>query len=113
LNNKGQMLLSIGMHDYWAANATWDKGELVILEDPVQYEAYARGLNQKGQVVGSFVYNVSTGLTQAAFWENGILYRLETLGERSSSATAINARGQVVGASTNSFGTRAFLWNGK
>jgi probable HAF family extracellular repeat protein len=97
---------------YWASaiNASgqvvgggslWDKG--VITDLGIE----ARGINNKGQVVGTSTQ--AFGQSPRAFlWYKGVLTDLGTLpGAGSSSAHGINEAGQVVGTS----GDRAFLWD--
>ena len=71
----------------------------------------ARGINERGQVVGS--NTIGSGESRAFLWQNGVLTDLGTLGGPSigSTANAINNQGQVVGASGTSTGElHAFLW---
>jgi probable HAF family extracellular repeat protein len=73
----------------------------------------ARGLNNKGEVVG---YSAVAGDDQAhAFvFSHGDLLDLGTLGGTNSTANAINNRGDVVGSSETSTSdvTQAFLYTG-
>ena len=60
--------------------------------------SYARGVNERGQVVGHS--HTASGDTHAFLWEKGVLTDLGTLGGSYSNARAINSRGQIVGWST-------------
>ncbi|MEK8033937.1 hypothetical protein AACH06_24190 [Ideonella sp. DXS29W] len=72
-------------------------------------DSYGRGINNRGQVVGSAMG--SDGRERAFIWQAGNLQELGTLGGSRSTGTAINDHGDVVGyASTASGATHAFVY---
>jgi probable HAF family extracellular repeat protein len=78
---------------------------------PGDSAAFARGINDAGQVVGASCDG--TGSQCHAFlWSGGVMTDLGTLGGTYSAAFGINAAGHVVGESANATGAyHAFLWH--
>lgn len=73
-------------------------------------ESRAAGINESGQVVGS--YKTSDGHSHAFLWQNGSFIDLGALGGLDSIANDINELGQVIGtASTADNQRHAFLWS--
>ncbi len=62
----------------------------------------ARGINEKGEVVG--VAKNSAGTERAFLWVNGVMTDLGTLGGNASIATAISQDGDVVGSAQDAGG---------
>ena len=90
----------------------WDAGTVVDLGTIGGAYSNARGLNDRGEVVGASP--TTEGFTHAFLWSNGVMRDLGTLGGRFSEARAISASGQVTGlAFYTDREAHAFLWDGQ
>jgi probable HAF family extracellular repeat protein len=91
INDKGQI---VGTPSGPKRPGIWDKG---TIQDFGTLGGYARGINEKSQVVG--FTHFSSGF-HAFFWEKGVITDLGVLpGQTSSTAKAINEKGVIVGES--------------
>jgi probable HAF family extracellular repeat protein len=88
---------------------------LGVLEDlgvlPGDARSSARGVNNKGQVVGTSF--TATGIARAVLWDLGRMRALGTLpGDAASEARAVNIHGDVVGRSgiADLSSSRAVVW---
>jgi probable HAF family extracellular repeat protein len=117
INASGQVVGICYLHTT-TAPFLWESGRMTALPLlPGAGDAYARGINDLGQIVG-----YSSGPPEAyhaVLWDHGSLTDLGTLpGGRVSDAYDINNSGQVVGYATvprssypNDEDVRAFLWD--
>ena len=109
LNEKGQV---VGNSNFAGKNISihgfiWRNGEMIDL-GTFGGDAYAVGINDKGQVVG---HSYNSYGTYAFKWEDGKVTNIGNLGGDYSQATAINENGQVVGWSSLSNGEKhVFIW---
>ena len=87
----------------------WQNGVMTDLGTLGGSFSFAKGINDKGQVVGGS--KTDTGEYHAFLWQNGVMTDLGTLGGSYSYANGINENGQVVGESETGTGEyHAFLW---
>jgi probable HAF family extracellular repeat protein len=111
LNDQGQVALNLEaapstLHAaLWSDGVLWDLGTL-----PGDLYSQARGINNRGQVVG---YSSGGGVTHGVIWENGTTTILGFLdGGDETFPTLINDVGQVAGyASTDPYEQHAFFWD--
>ncbi len=61
-------------------------------------ESLAFGINDRGQIVGSYDQAYKAQLHHAFVWENGKMRHLGTLGGPRGDASEINERSQIVGS---------------
>jgi probable HAF family extracellular repeat protein len=86
------------------ASATlWSNGTITNISPFGSNESYARGINNSGQVVGSF-YDGSSA-HHAFLYSDGDFVDLGSMGGPDATAYAINDRGQVVGIALVQVGT--------
>lgn len=118
INNQGQVVGDFRTTETSRTRAfLWDpqKGLQELPTLGGDGDTIARAINDRGQVAGSSVAQISGIIPQRAFlWDPRTGIRdLGTLGASNSGALGINNRGQVVGWSGvyNDFVTRAFLWD--
>jgi probable HAF family extracellular repeat protein len=72
----------------------------------------ARGINDRGQVVGNYQITGEGFVLHAFLYANGTMTDMGTLGGSWSRAYGINCKGQVVGLAQNTANQdRAFLYN--
>lgn len=105
LNDSGAVIGRAAVSSVGITGFVWQAGKFTNLQAPTGYSSDAFGINNGGQVVGSF----STGandkrgydITRAFLWQNGRMTDLNTLlparsGWVFTEADAINDRGQIV-----------------
>jgi len=120
LNNRGDILIETSLRtDKRIHSYRWSQGRIVDVSALVGQSrgsdrsliAYARAINDKGDIVGGFLTAEGKEAGHAFHWHDGTLTDLRTLGGKSSEAWDVNNAGQVVGRAENAKGeTRAFLW---
>jgi probable HAF family extracellular repeat protein len=82
------------------------------IDYPAGFGTYARGINDNGQIIGS--YNDQNGNLHALLIQNNTFIPLaptSVLGTEYSDAYKINNRGEVVGEECDSKGCHGFLYN--
>jgi probable HAF family extracellular repeat protein len=111
VNNRGEAAGS-SFNDTVGHAVVWKNRKIHELGSPERSSSIATGINDPGQVVGS--YEVSGKLHRhACRWTAGEFKDLHGLGG-SSTATSINSAGHVVGFYTTEKGEdRACLWRGR
>ena len=71
----------------------------------------ARGINDSGQIVGSFLLTHDDPYGRAFLYSGGVIQDLGTLGGMHSSANGINAMGQITGYAECDDGAGAFVYS--
>jgi probable HAF family extracellular repeat protein len=117
INDAGQVVGTLQDSNNTRYAFLWESGRMRNLRTLSSTYSEARGINNKGQVVG-YGHITNRGYRHAFLWENGKMKDLDPLFSDDSYAKAINKKGQVVGWLYTSgcyvFRNRAFLWeNGK
>ena len=113
INRHGQIVGNSANADYDARAILWDEGAATVLDLPPGYDrAWARAINDWGQIVGSSSFGpLSSDEIHAVLWQDGVPIDLVGLGGHPTKALDINNRGQIVGWGMNSDGERrAILW---
>lgn len=112
INNDGQVIGS--SYGSTLRTFTYQAGEISKLPNQSSFDAYAKGINDAGQIVGFGYPNGFNQRSQAIIWSGGDARSLGALATgASSSATDINSNGRVVGYSETSYdvpNTRAVSW---
>lgn len=86
-------------------------GVMQDLDPQLAYSyAFAYGVNDAGQVVGSGAV-LGSDANQAVMWQDGVRHELGTLGGPGSRALAINADGQIVGEAEGPASWEAFIYD--
>lgn len=113
INNIGQIVGYSQNNGYWNA-FLYDNGTMTNLGTLGGEQSWARGINDRGQIVGSAMNqpNSPNGNSNRAFlYENGAMTDLGTLGGFWSYAYDINDNGQIVGTShLNPGGSVGFIY---
>ncbi len=92
---------------FFTAGAAIPQPSYSIREVNSDPSVFAAGINDSGQIVGSFVVG---GAARAFLFHNGVITNLGTLGGSRSEADAISSNGKIVGQAANaSNNLRAFL----
>ncbi len=105
INNSGQIVGHSRRDLFALARAfLWDNGNFTFLNIPgvlvVGRNRHSLGLNDRGQVVGSFQ---SLGVDHGFLLDNGVLTQIDVPGAVATHASGINNRGQVVGSYFDAF----------
>ena len=79
---------------------------IVTIDVPGSTSTTAIGINNAGQIVGSYV---SGGQTHGLVYANGTFATLDVPGSTSTQVTSINNVGQIVGFYTDAAGSHVFL----
>jgi len=84
-------------HSFGLAGFVYDNGTYTTLIDPAGVETFAFGINNLGQVVGSFNNCVNCGNQNGFLYSNGTYTTLNVPGATLTVPRAINDSGQIVG----------------
>ncbi|MFI5384502.1 MAG: hypothetical protein ACHQ50_00110 [Fimbriimonadales bacterium] len=86
----------------------WESGKIGYLCDPSISRSWAKAINDKGHIVGSYVVGSEV---HACLWIGGVLYSLyrAIAGEKLSEAVAINASGMIAAIAESDTETRLYL----
>jgi probable HAF family extracellular repeat protein len=104
INDRGQVIGSLGSGPNDRHGFVWDEGELVEIRAPSDPILEPEHVNGRGQVVGRYVPDGSA--FHAFLWDRG---ELVDLGE-SYGTHAINDRGQAVGSLWGENGAQPVVW---
>jgi len=114
INNRGQIAGKVRSADdtHYVA-ALWQPDGTLTTHEPLpgDLDAFATGINKRGQVVGND-YDSNFNWTHGFIWQNGVMTDLNTLIPADSnlliiSASNINDRGQISGMATVQNGPHA------
>jgi probable HAF family extracellular repeat protein len=102
INNRGQVVGVSG-----GRAILWEDGTM----SEVDAHGGARGINERGQIVGSGVTGIGDEV-HAILWDKGTRVDLGVLpGDSRSAALAINNSGQIIGTSSTQLTQRPFIWD--
>jgi probable HAF family extracellular repeat protein len=105
----------------------WQNGKITNLGTLGGAQSGAVSVNQKGDVVGTALNNITEPFpnrypyipniyfanateTHAFLWHRGVMQDLGTLGGPDSGADFVNERGQIAGQSDNDYNPHSFIW---
>jgi uncharacterized membrane protein len=114
INNRGQIVGHSRRDVHSLARLfVWEDGTFTFLTTPgvlvVGRNRDSLGLNDRGQIVGSFQ---SQGVTHGFLLDNGVVTHIDVPGARTTLASGINNRGQIVGSYVDAFGVEhAYIRN--
>ncbi len=99
INDKGQAVGEAQTRQRSLHAVRWEDGRVSDLGVPPGFfDSRARGINGKGDIVGSANHEAYDENGQAVLWQNGHLRLLSVHGAAQSTAVGVNDAGEVVGS---------------